>query len=292
MTALYHGGMTARDMYRYGLLLTLVIGGCTLSVLGGGQPSNFLAVHFLDVGQGDAILIQTPDGFEVLIDGGASSAVVQQLAAQQSWADRLIDVMIATHPDTDHVGGLNDVLERYQVDLIVQTEADSDSPAAAAFSSAATDENATIQYARAGQVIHIGASTTIEVLAPLSDTTSWRANSASVIVRLVYGDAAFMLTGDAPAAIEEYLVDAYAEEQLQANVLKLGHHGSQTSTSDLFLDAVQPQYAVVSAGLDNRYGHPAQSVMQRVFARNITTYHTGLDGTVSFYSDGTHVWVE
>ena len=98
-----------------------------------------------------------------------------------------------------------------------------------------------------------------------------------------------MLPGDAPDSVEDYLVGTYGAD-LQSNVLKLGHHGSKTSTSDLFLDTVQPQYAVVSASIDNRYGHPDQSVMQRVFARDIQTFHTGVDGTVTFYSDGEKVW--
>jgi competence protein ComEC len=283
--------MDLRALYRYGLLAVLAISGIGLSLFGGASSSEFLEVHFLDVGQGDAVLIQTPDGFEVLIDGGASSQVVRQLATEQSWNDRLIDVVIATHPDTDHVGGLVDVLERYDVDLIVQTETDSDSPAATAFESAVLNEGADAQFARAGQVIQVGTSTTIEILSPASDTGAWRANAASIIVRVVYGDTAFMLTGDAPASIEDYLVGAYGTD-LKSDVLKLGHHGSQTSTSELWLDTVQPQYAVVSASLDNRYGHPNQTVMQRVFARNIQTSHTGIDGTVSFYSDGKQVWTQ
>jgi len=273
------------------LLIVLALGGLFSVVFGGVSQSEFLAVHFLDVGQGDSILIQTPDGFEVLIDGGATSQVIRELAEEQSLFDRQIDVVIATHPDTDHVGGLVDVLERYEVDLILQTEADSDSPAAVAFTRAVENEKATVQFAQTGQVIQIGASTTIEVLSPASATDNWRANAASVIVRVVYGDTAFMLTGDAPDSIEDYLVGVYGEK-LKSNVLKLGHHGSQTSTSGLFLDIVQPQYAVVSASLDNRYGHPDQSVMQRVFARNIQTFHTGIDGTVSFYSDSQTVWRE
>ena len=289
MNALYHVAMNLRELYRYGLLVVLAVAGLLAAVFSSQSQSDYFAVHFLDVGQGDAVLIQTPDGFEVLVDGGTSSAVVQEIASKQSWGDQLIDVVIATHPDTDHVGGLNDVLARYQVDMIVQTEAESDSPAATAFESAIESEGADVQFARAGQVIQIGASTTIEILSPASDTDNWRANAASVIVRVVYGDTAFMLTGDAPDSIEDYLVEAYGSN-LKSNVLKLGHHGSQTSTSELFLDTVLPEYAVVSAGLDNRYGHPAQSVMQRVFARDITTFHTGVDGTVSFYSDGEKVW--
>jgi len=291
MPSLYHGAMNLRELYRYALLLILVVSGVGLSIFDTNSSPTYFTIHFLDVGQGDAILIQTPDGYEVLIDGGATSQVVRQLADKQSWNDRLIDVVIATHPDTDHVGGLVDVLERFQVDLIIQTEADNDSPAAIAFESAVVNERVDVRFARAGQLIQVGASTTIQILSPASDTDNWRPNAASVIVRVVYGDTSFMLTGDAPDSIEDYLVGVYGAG-LKSDVLKLGHHGSQTSTSELWLDTVQPQYAVVSASLDNRYGHPDQSVMQRVFARNIQTSHTGTDGTVSFYSDGVKVWRE
>jgi len=291
MKSLYHDGMDMAERLKVAVLGTLFLLGGFLIAMPTQEPSPYFAIHFLDVGQGDAVLLQTPDGYDVLIDGGKSSVVLQQLAAEQPWNDRAIDVVIATHPDTDHVGGLVDVLQRYTVDSIVLTEAESDTPAALAFAAAVTAENATLKYARAGQVIQIGASTTIEILSPASDTSAWGSNAASVVVRVVYGDTAFMLTGDAPAGVEDYLVGTYGSS-LASDVLKLGHHGSKTSTSELFLNAVQPQYAVVSASLDNSYGHPDQSVMQRVFARDIQSSHTGVDGTVSFYSDGMKVWVE
>ena len=212
--------MDFNQIYRYGLLLCLSLGALVAS-FSFSVPSQYLEVHFLDVGQGDAVLIQTPDGYEVLVDGGALSGVVREVASEQSFADREIDVVIATHPDTDHVGGLVDILGRYKVDLILMTETEGDSPAAVAFSAAAADENAAIKIARAGQLIQIGASTTIEVLAPASDTTNWRANNASIIVRVVYGQTAFMLTGDAPLSVEDYLVGAFGADRLRANVLKL-----------------------------------------------------------------------
>lgn len=256
-----------------------------------GDTAAILAVRMLDVGQGDAVLVQTPEGHEVLIDGGAHRGVLREVAAQQSWFDRHIDLVIATHPDTDHVGGLVDVLERYDVDLLLMTEVVGGSPAAAAFASAMKEEGAAVIPARAGQVIQLGASTTIHVLAPASGTAGWKPNTASIIVKIVYGDTAVLLTGDAPSSVEDYLAETYGVG-LRANVLKLGHHGSKTSTSDYFLDTVDPQYAVVSAGHDNRYGHPHQSVVDRVLARDIETFHTGADGTVSFYSDGQRMWVE
>jgi competence protein ComEC len=253
------------------------------------RDCNCLTVSFLDVGQGDSILIETPDGFEVLVDGGPDASVLRELSKQRSFFDKEIDMVVATHPDLDHIGGLVDVLKRYQVKTILMTENEGESGAAAAFAAAAPKEGAKIILADAGQVFQLGASTTIQVFSPTGDESKLESNTASIVLRVVYGNTSFMLTGDAPMEIENYLVETYGT-QLDSDVLKLGHHGSKTSTSDAWLDTVTSQYAVVSAGLDNRYGHPHQDVMQRVFKRNIDTSHTGTDGTITFYSDGKTVW--
>jgi competence protein ComEC len=256
------------------------------------QPDcECLTVSFLDVGQGDSILIQTPDGFEMLVDGGPNATVLRELSKERSFFDREIDVVVTTHPDLDHIGGLVDVLKRYKVKTILRTENENDKSAAEAFAGAAQKENAEEILADAGQVIQLGASTTIQIFSPTGDERQWESNTSSIVLRVVYGDTSFMLTGDAPQEIENYLVETYGA-QLDSDVLKLGHHGSKTSTSDAWLDTVTPQYAVVSAGLDNKYGHPHQDVMQRVFKRNIQTSHTGTDGTVTFQSDGQTVWRE
>lgn len=255
------------------------------------EEEEFLTVRFLDVGQGDSIQIVTPDGFEMLIDGGATSGVLRELEKNRRFFDRKIDVIMATHPDTDHIGGLVDVLDRYQVNMVMQSQVEHEASAARAFARAAEAEGAEIVSAIGGQIIQLGASTTIHILSPNGDTTNWESNNASVVVQVVYGDIEFMLTGDAPSSIEDYLVGAYGAD-LESEVLKLGHHGSKTSTSEKFLDTVSPEYAVVSAGLDNRYGHPHTSVMSRVFERDIQTFSTATEGTITFKSDGTDVWLD
>ncbi|MEN9920904.1 MAG: hypothetical protein RL538_797 [Candidatus Parcubacteria bacterium] len=248
-----------------------------------------LVVSFLDVGQGDAILIETPDGFEMLVDGGRDATVLRRLSEERPAFDKEIDMVVATHPDLDHIAGLVDVLARYDIGTIVMTENEGDSGAAAAFALAVPKEGADIILADAGQVFQLGASTTIQIFAPTGDESKLESNTASIVLRVVYGNTSFMLTGDAPQEIENHLVATYGT-QLDSDVLKLGHHGSKTSTSEAWLDTVSPRFTVVSAGIDNRYGHPHQDVMQRVFKRNIQTSHTGTDGTVTFYSDGATVW--
>lgn len=293
MGLLYHGAMSRLLILRMGTLLLLF--GVALVVwfptvaLPQAAP-DFLTVRFLDVGQGDAIHIATPDGYELLIDGGPTAAVLRELAHGRSFFDRHIDVVIATHPDTDHVGGLVDVLERYQVALLVESGAEADSPAAMAYENAAGGETARRVTAQAGQVIQLGASTTVQILSPQGDASNWRSNAASVIVQVQYGDIAFMLTGDAPSNVEDYLAGAYGAG-LESEVLKLGHHGSDTSTSDTFLAVVQPQYAVVSASRDNRYGHPHEEVLKRASQAGAHIVSTAEAGTLTFETDGSAVWL-
>lgn len=295
MVALYHVRVSKAEQQKL-LTLFILIGAAVFSWLPSFSYSNTslkncecLSVSFLDVGQGDAILIKTPDGFEMLVDGGRDSSVLRELAKQRPFFDKKIDVMVSTHPDLDHIAGLVDVLKRYQVTTILMTENEGESGAAAAFAAAAPEEGAQIIFADAGQVLQLGQQVYMQVFSPIGDESKVESNSASIVLRVVYGNTSFMLTGDAPQEIEDYLVRTYGA-QLDSDVLKLGHHGSKTSTSDLWLDTVTPQYAVVSAGIDNRYGHPHQDVMQRVFKRNIQTSHTGTDGTVIFQSDGQTVW--
>lgn len=255
------------------------------------NDTQYLTVEFLDVGQGDAIHVMTPDGYELLIDGGPSSLVLRELAKNRSFFDKDIDVMIATHPDSDHIAGLVDVLERYQIGMILNTAVESDSQVAKVFGDDMRAEGAYIVTAKAGQLLQLGASTTVRILSPAGDTAGWETNTASVVVQLVYEDIEFMLTGDAPISIENFLVNQYGES-LESEVLKLGHHGSKTSTSEEFLEAIKPDYAVVSAGKNNRYGHPKSEVIDRVQERGVEILNTIEQGSITFKSDGTKVWVE
>jgi competence protein ComEC len=252
---------------------------------------EFLTVAFLDVGQGDAIFIETPDGVQLLIDGGPDNGVLRELARQMSPLDRTIDIVLATHSDKDHIGGLVDVLKRYEVAAIVTTTNQNDTSVARTFTELIQLEGADLYTAQAGQQYQLGASTTLFILSPLGDPTNWESNSASIVALLEYGDTSFMLTGDAGINTEEYLVSSYGD-YLKSDVLKLGHHGSKTSSGDVFLDTVRPHTAVVSAGQDNSYGHPHPSVVSLLEERDIKILETAKEGTIIFKSDGERVWLE
>jgi competence protein ComEC len=254
-------------------------------------PSPYLEVTFLDVGQGDAILIETPDGVQALIDGGPDGTVLRELARELSWGDRTLDLVIGTHPDKDHIGGLIDVLARYKVASILTTENTGETTTASQYQKALTTETNIVHMARAGQVYTLGASTTLTILSPARNPSMLESNTASIVAKLSFGEIDFMLTGDAPSGIEDYLSVTYGDT-LQSEVLKLGHHGSKTSTGQLFLETVKPQYAVVSAGADNRYGHPNGEVVERVTAAGIAIRSTIEGKRVKFVTDGKTVWEE
>lgn len=279
-------------------ILVLSICACTVWILlyrdttfsfFSAKQSPYLKVHFLDVGQGDAALIETPSGVEVLVDGGKDGTVLRRLSAEMSFFDRTLDLVVGTHPDKDHIGGLIDVLRRYKVLKILTTENKGDSASAGFYNDLKKKEGAEVLIARRGQEIHLDASTTLSILFPDSDPTDMESNTSSIVFQLLYGSTTFMFTGDSPKSIEEYLV-LVEGESLKSDVLKLGHHGSRTSTSELYLDEVRPQFAIVSAGKDNTYGHPHVEVTDLLFNARVQILETAKEGTITMLSDGKTVW--
>lgn len=273
------------------LFSDFISGKSQLAQIFNSTSNNLLTVAFLNVGQGDAIFIETPDKVQLLIDGGPDATVLRELPKEMPFWDRSLDIIMVTHPDKDHIGGLVDVLNRYVVSEIIRTKNDSRTAVSSAFVFAADAEGSKIHDVDAGKLIKLGASTTLTILSPANDPTTWESNSSSLVVKLTYGEVNFMLTGDAPLGIEEYLVETYGKF-LQSEVLKLGHHGSRTSSSGNFLDTVAPDYVVVSSGLGNRYGHPHEEVVSAISVRGIKLLNTANQGIIVFKSDGERVWLE
>lgn len=244
-----------------------------------------LKVHFLDVGQGDAIFIESPTGVQLLIDGGRGSDALRELGEVMDFFDRDIDYVLMTHPDADHVGGLAAVFDRYVVDHVIRTNNESDTNAWTSTEGKVDEEGSTVDIARRGQVYDLGAGVKLSILFPDRDMSEAESNASSIVARLSYGDIDFLFTGDSPKGVEEYLV-LVEGENLASEVLKVGHHGSRTSTSELFLDEVQPEYAVISAGKDNRYGHPHVKVTDLLFNKRVKMFSTAESGRITFYTDG------
>jgi beta-lactamase superfamily II metal-dependent hydrolase len=271
-----------------GIFLTVVIfiGSQVITLL----QSTELQVVFLNVGQGDAIWIQAPNGKEVLIDAGPNQTTLAELSKVKSFFDRTIDFIMITHSDKDHIGGFPEIFERYTITNVIESEISSPTIIDKTVTSSIEQERATKIIARAGERIVLDPKNgvVIDVLFPDQKTQGWETNEASLIVKLSYGSNSFLLTGDAPAEVEDFLVQIYGS-QLQSDVLKLGHHGSKTSTSDAFITTVQPDIAIVSAGLGNRYGHPHPEVIERAENANVQVLETAQQGSITCRSNGVRV---
>lgn len=255
------------------------------------QPSDILKVYFLDVGQGDAIFIDSPTHGRLLLDAGRNRKVLSELGKILPFGDKRIDVMIGSHPDADHIGGLPEVISRYDVGLFLEPGVESDNSVDDELEKRIQENDVPSMLARRGMVINFGDGTKLQILFPNQDVTNWETNRASIVARLVYGDTSFLLTADSPIAIENVLLNL-GQEILDSDVFKAGHHGSRTSTSFPYAKAVSPEYAVISAGKDNSYGHPHQEVLDifnKVGAKIISTIDSG---TIKFETDGKTLWLK
>ena len=252
------------------------------------QSQGMLTVSFLDVGQGDAIFIESPSGRQVLIDGGRDRSVLRELPEVMPWGDRTIDIVIPTHPDADHVGGLIDVFVRYDIQTVIASSVMGDTDLWRTLETEIDNEGAEQLTAARGQIIDFGDGAYMEILFPDREVPHIETNTGSVVVRLVYGETAFMLTGDAPVVIERFLL-ALDGEHLASDVLKAGHHGSRTSSSKEFVEAVNPDFAVISRGCGNTYGHPHEEVTALFANMHIPVLDTCKNGRITFVSDGVEV---
>jgi competence protein ComEC len=254
------------------------------------EQRDFLTVAFLDVGQGDAVFIETPDGKQILIDGGPNNSVLRQLTKVMPFYDRSIDMIILTHPDKDHLEGLVSVLENYEIDFVLESGVNSDSNEYTEFEKIVSEKNIKKVLARQGMNIPLcknekNCQNYFEILFPVGDVSEFETNTASVVLKLVYGKNSFLFTGDSPQAIEKYLAESFGKE-LDIDVLKLGHHGSKTSTSDIFLGFTNPEYVVASVGKNNSYGHPHKEILDLLKQFEIDLLRTDNIGTIIFESDG------
>ena len=205
--------------------------------------------------------------------------------------DRSIDAVIATHPDADHIGGLSDILENFDVGLVMEPGVDSDTAVYAEFEDQVEKKSLQKTLARRGMRITLGKGAYLLILFPNVDVVGFDTNEASIVAKLVYGGTSFLLTADSPKNIEQYLT-ALSPESVDVDVLKIGHHGSKTSTSQELLGYASPLYAVISVSKDNQYGHPHKEVTDKLNELNIPILRTDERGTIKFKSDGEKLFVD
>ena len=267
-----------------------------------------LKVVFFDVGQGDSAFIETPEGHQIIIDGGPDSSLLQKLNERMPFWDRTIDLVILTHPEKDHMTGLIDLLEQYKIDYFLWTGIIKNSPQSKKLSellekAQSQDKNyflaslaefkpTKIIFAEPDSDLSAG-DVYIDILSPLENLSGQEVqntNDSSVVVKLIYGENEFIFTGDIGFSIEKKLVSAGID--LSADVLKVAHHGSKYSTSDKFLAVASPEVAVISAGKNNSYGHPTPEVLQRLADFGIETLRTDQKGDITILSDGNKIYIK
>lgn len=266
---------------------------------------QLLEVNFFDVGQGEAIFIETPSRHQILIDGGPSSVILEKLAESLPFWDRTIDLIILTHPEHDHLAGLIEVLKRYKVENILWTGVVRDTAEYKEWQRLIRDERekegAQIKIAQSGQLIDFGNQSNryMEVLYPFENLEGQEfknSNNTSIVAKLIFGTpsthhppasralTSFLFTGDAYKSVEKKLMDKKID--LASDVLKVGHHGSKTSNSEAFIKYVSPEIAVISVGKDNPYHHPHQETLDILEKYGIKILRTDKNGDIKIISNG------
>lgn len=251
-----------------------------------------LEIIFFDVGQGDAALIKTPLGHHILIDGGPDSSILEKLGKEMPFWKRSVDLIIMTHPHEDHFAGFIEILKRYHVKNIMWTGVLADTALFKEWQELIDKERANIYIAEQGQLIY-GGSAVLKILHPFDSFENQKVqnmDNTSVVVKVLFGENNFLFTGDAFRETERDLVRRGIN--LTSNVLQVGHHGSRTSSVPEFVAAVLPELAVISAGKDNRNGHPHEETLETLADYDITVLRTDELGNIKVISNGSQLVVK
>jgi len=250
---------------------------------------DLLTIAFLDIGQGDAIYIQAPNGNDIIIDGGPGRVLLGALGKVVPFYKRSVGAILVTNPDADHYSGFIDLLDRYKVGMEFEPGTISNTPTHILFEHRLEDHHVPKLLVQRGMTIMLDQKDNVylSILFPDRDVSKFSSNDGSVVAKLVFGNTSVMLQGDSTAVIEHYLVGLDGPSGLlRADILKAGHHGSKTSSSDEYVKTVAPTYAIISAGLNNRYGHPNQETIDTLNKYHVKILKTMDLGTIIFRSNG------
>lgn len=252
----------------------------------GLSTENNMLVHFIDVGQGDSILVQV-NGKNLLIDSGPKDSKDNLISYITSVNVKKLDYIIATHPHEDHIGNMSPVIDKFEVNNFYAPKITHTTSSFEKMVESLVSKDLKINVIKEGtDSIDLGNNTTVTVFSPIK-TEYTNLNDYSPIVRVQYGSNSFLFTGDAETDVENEILSK--NPNIKSDVLKLGHHGSSTSTSENFFKAVNPSLCVISLGADNKYGHPTQKTLNLLKSNNTQFYRTDLDGNIVLSSNGTSI---
>ncbi|ATD57238.1 MBL fold protein [Clostridium chauvoei] len=263
--------------------LILLISFFGIPVISQAKVQDNLVVNYIDVGQGDSELIQV-SGKNILIDAGNNDDLAYNYL--KSKGVKHLDYVITTHPHSDHIGGMAKIINEFDIGTFYAPKVSTTTKVFEGMINSLNNKGIKITVPKVGEKLNIGNATTFEFLAPNSSEYK-NLNNYSIVTKLKYGNTSFIFTGDAERLSEREILNKQLD--ISADVLKLGHHGSRTSTSTKFLDAVNPKYAVVSAGEGNDYGHPNNETIEKLNKRNIEILRTDKSGTIIAISDGNKI---
>ena len=265
---------------------------CVVVIIGFGSIiSNRLVFHspavrvwFFDVGQGDAMMIETKSGKQILIDAGPDDSILTKLSEVMWPWDRKIDPIVFTHPDADHIAGAAEILTRYSVGHVYETGALSESSIARMINQEQAQENISTTFVREGDSLRFD-DVVLDVMWPrdidVVHATNDR-NNSSIVIRLVYGQTSILFTGDA----EEFSEQIFSGSIGPIDVLKVGHHGSVSSTSTSLINNIKPRIGIISVGTNNRYGHPHPVILDRLQKQQVQLLRTDREGDILLTTDG------
>ncbi len=248
-----------------------------------GEVSGKLSVHYIDVGQGDSTLVISPDGGAMLIDSGTAASSDYLLEYLSSYGISSLDFFVLTHPHTDHIGGASAVFDELDVKEVILPYSEHNSSMYEKVLRKIDKEECTVHFAESGMKLDFG-DALINILGPVNDYDEL--NNQSAVLNIGYGSTAFLFTGDAEEKAETDMLSRHPSSAFKANVLKMGHHGSSTSSSRPFFNAVSPAYAVISCGENNDYGHPHREIISLLEKTDTEYFRTDISGSIIFVSDG------
>lgn len=248
------------------------------------ESRNGLTIYALNIGQGDGIFIEAPDGNQILIDGGPNGKILEELGNVMPFYDRSIDALVLTHPHEDHLNGLIEVLKNYKIKAVFESGNKGETSAYFIFQKLIKEKGVRHFYVKRGTKLNIGENLRLDILLPVFNIPNGDIHDQMIVSKLNYGKTMFLFTGDMEKNLENYLT-TFEKENLKSDVLKVGHHGSKTSSSENFLGWVSPKYAIISVGEKNKYGHPHKEILDRLEKFGIKIFRTDLNSMIKIKSD-------